>query len=177
MSEERVTTREVMLQHIERDWKTLQAFIAQLTPNQLTEIRNADGWALKDHIAHLSAWEQSVIAFLTGTPRHEGLGVPEAVYLSEDLNQINAAIFTTHRDDPLDDVLARFKAAHTKLWSLLIPLDDTALSLPYIHYLPDEPGEDREPPAINIIYGNTAHHFRTHQAWMEAILSDTSPSS
>jgi hypothetical protein len=41
---------------------------------------------------------------------------------------------------------------------------------PYRRYLPDEPGRDDGPPAIDLIYGNTADHFADHLAWIETLV-------
>ena len=171
MTAEYVTKKVDLIAHIERDWAAINALLNSLSETQLTDIRNADGWAIKDHIAHLTAWEQGVIAFLTGIPRHQGLGVPEEVYLSDDVDVINAAIFKNRKDLSLDEVQQAFQSKHQQLMQLVEPLTDEDLAKPYSHYLPDEPGEGDGPPAINIIYGNTANHFREHQAWIEEMLT------
>lgn len=173
MSEEYVTSKAVLLNHIERDWKALHNLLDSLSTEQLTNIRNADGWSIKDHIAHMTAWEDSVVAFLTGKPRHSGLGVSESLYLSEDLDAMNHAIFLAHRDEPLSDVQAQFRRTHIRLLDLLAPLTDEDLNKPYSHYLPAEPG-DNNWPAINVVYGNTAYHYRTHQGWIETMLQEAS---
>ncbi len=41
---------------------------------------------------------------------------------------------------------------------------------PYSNYLPDEAIDGAVPPAINIVYGNTADHFRTHAGWIRECL-------
>lgn len=96
-----------------------------------------------------------------GKPRHEeGLGVEESVYLSEDEDRINAAIYARQQSLPLPEVLADFRAVHNQLLTALQPLTDSELMLPYRHFLPDEPGDGGGPPGINVIYGNSAHHYR-----------------
>lgn len=173
MSEELVTTRATLLAHIERDWQALHSLLDRLDMEQLTAIRNTDGWSIKDHIAHLAAWENSVVAFLTGKPRHESLGVSESLFLSEDLDAMNLVIFQAHHDEPLNQVRAEFHKTHIRLLELLAPLTDDDLKKPYRHYLPHEPG-DGNWPAINTVYGNTAHHYRTHQNWIEMMLEMSS---
>jgi hypothetical protein len=165
-----VTTKAELLDHIERDWTALNDLIKSLTPAQIIQIKNADGWTIKDHLTHVTAWEQSVIAFLKGEPRHEGLGVPEAVYLNGSEDEINDIIFKKRRYQPLDTVLDNWQVAHEQVMALVNALDDDDLQKRYSHYLPDEPGEGEGPPAINVIYGNTADHFRMHQGWMEEMI-------
>jgi hypothetical protein len=66
----------------------------------------------------------------------------------------------------------RHVATKAELLDLLQPLTDAELHKPYGHYLPDEPGDGDGPPAINVVYGNTAHHFREHLGWIEALVGD-----
>jgi hypothetical protein len=171
MSGQLISKKSDLLKDIERDWNAINTFLADLTESQWTGIKNADNWAIKDHVAHLSAWENSVIAFLTGTPRHEGLGVAENLYLNEGIDAINAQIFKTHANDSLAQVKAQFQKTHSDLMQIIDTLSDDDLKKPYSHYLPDEPGEGDGPPAIKVIYGNTAHHYREHQGWMETMLN------
>jgi hypothetical protein len=175
MSDEWVTTKEILLQHIERDWNALQGLLHRLTTYEMTEVINADGWSAKDHVVHLTIWERSVISFLTGVPRHEAMGLSEALYLSGDLDAMNEAIFKAHREQSLAEVQSQFRATHDALMRLLASLTTADLSKPYSHYLADEP-VDGDYPAINVVYGNTAHHFRTHQRWIEETLRSSTGS-
>lgn len=170
MWDHKVDTKAELLELIERDWQALNRFIEGLTPAQLIQIRNAEGWAIKDHLAHLTAWEQSVIAFLKGEPRHEGLGIPEAMFLNEHYDVMNDVIFRQRQHEPLDTVLDNWRTAHDQLLALVNALDDDDLQKPYAHYLPDQPGEPDPRRAMDVIYGNTAPHFHEHQGWMEAML-------
>lgn len=172
MGEEWVTTKEILLEHIERDWQAINHLLDSLSVAQWIDLCNVDGWTVKDHVAHLVAWEDSVIGLLSRQPRHKRFGISESLYLSGDVDAINHALFEMHRDDDLEAVRNRFQSTHAILLSQIEALDDEALNLPYAHYLPDEPGEDEGPPVINIIYGNTAHHFREHQAWIQSMLEN-----
>jgi hypothetical protein len=170
--EKQVTTKAELLADIERDWDALQDRLDQLTETEMTTLTNADGWTVKDHITHLTAWERSVIFLLQGKPRHAGLGVPEAVYLKGSHDEINEVIFQQQKEEPLTAVIAHFHQTHQELLDLLQPLTDTDLQKPYGHYLPDEPGEGDGPAVINFVYGNTAHHFREHLGWIEELVGN-----
>lgn len=147
---------------IAQAWLALNRELNLLSEAQMVQQKDATGWSVKDYLAHMAAWERSVVYFLQGRDRHAGLGVPEALYLSEDEDQINAVIYAQHVDRPLADVLDQFRTTHAQLMVLLEPMTDDDLRQPYRHYLPNEPGEGDGPPAINVIYGNTAHHFQEH---------------
>jgi hypothetical protein len=170
MSTHRITTKAELLPAIEQRWATLQAALAPLSEAQLTTLRDAHGWSIKDHLLHMMYWERSALFFLQGKPRHDGLDVAEAVYLTEDDDLINAAIWQKHKDRPLREVLAALQAGHEELMTAVQPLTDADLQQPYRAYLPDEPGEGDGPPAIKVVYGNSGHHFAEHLAWIEALV-------
>jgi hypothetical protein len=171
MAPQHITTKAELLPAIAQHWTALQAALARLRETQLTTIRDAHGWSVKDHLVHLIYWERSALYFLQGQPRHLGLDVEEAVYLTEDDDLINAAIWQKHKNRPLPEVLADLQTVHQQLLVALQPLTDADLQQPYRAYLPDEPGEGDGPPAINVVYGNSGHHFAEHLAWIEALVS------
>ena len=156
-----------LLEEIAQAWAEINQFLDSLSDMQWTQVKNADGWAVKDHVAHLSAWENSVIALLTSRPRHEGLGVPEDVYLSHDFDTINDVIFKNHKDDPLEQVRSEFQRVHADYVKQIEALSEDELKRPYRHFLPDEPGDGDGPPAIVIIHSDGAPHYQDHQRWME----------
>ncbi|MEL6404336.1 MAG: DinB family protein [Chloroflexota bacterium] len=169
MSEKYITTQKELIAHIERDWNALNQFLDSLSDTQWTTIQNEDGWTIKDHVAHLTAWENYALAFITGKPPHEGLGVSIETYLSEDVEAANIVIYEAHKDDSLESVRANFQRTHEALLAIITALTDSDVNKPYKHYQPDLDASFVEMPAMNVLYGNTAHHFRTHQAWMEAM--------
>ena len=174
MTERRVTTKVELLAEIERTWTALNTTLAHLTEVQMTIPRDAQGWAVKDHLIHLMAWERGVVFFLQGQPRHDGLGVDEAIYLNGTDDEINAVIQQQRQVLPLTEVLAQFHRTHQQLLQLLQPLTDLDLQKLYRHYLPDEPGEGDGPPAIDVVNGNSARHFAEHLAWIEALVNKAS---
>ena len=174
MTERQVSTKAELLADIEHTWASLNATLDRLTEAQMTTLKDAQGWAVKDHLIHLTAWERSVVFFLQGKPRQAGLGVDEALYLKGSDDDINAVIFQQRKDLPSLDVLAQFREVHQQLLKLLYPLTDADLQRPYRHYLPEEPGDGDGPPAINVVYGNSAHHFAEHLAWVEALVGKVS---
>jgi len=174
MTEQRVTTKAELLVDIEHAWTTLNATLDRLTETQMTIPHDAEGWTVKDHLIHLTFWERSVVVFLQGQPRHQGLGVEEALYLKGNDDEINAAIHQQHKDLPLSETLAQFRSTHQKLLKLLEPLTDVDLQKPYRHYLPEEPGEGDGPPALKVIYANSAHHFAEHLPWITALAKGAS---
>ncbi len=160
-----------LMSEIDAAWSELSQTLDRLTEEQLTQIRDAQGWTVKDHLAHIAAWERSVVVYLQGRPRHEGLGVDEALYLTGDEDQINAAVQQKHKDVSAAQALANLRETHGRLLSLIEPLSDDDLYRASGDYQPEDIGEREERPIIGMIYGNSANHFREHQGWIESLIS------
>ena len=163
-----------LLSEIEGAWTRLNDALECLTEAQMTDIRDPQGWAVKDHLIHIAAWERSVAVFLQGKPRHEGLGVDEQIYGTGDDDTINAAIQEQHKDGSLADALAEFREVHGQLLRLIEPLSDDDLYRANSDFQPEGSGERDERPVIGMIYGNTANHYREHQEWIESLVSQAS---
>ena len=57
-----------LLQAIERSWASLDDLVAGLREPELTR-HGPDGWSVKDHLAHLAAWNLALVALLEGRDR------------------------------------------------------------------------------------------------------------
>ena len=150
-----------LIEAIQRHRAELEATIAPLSDEQL-EAAPAGGWSIKDHLAHITAWEMSAVALLNSTPRYAGLGVDRAIYESHDVDAINNSILNQNHHRPVGDVLADFRDAHQQLMAVLINLSDEDLQKSYSDYLTDEPGETTGAPVLGWIAGNTFHHYAEH---------------
>lgn len=164
-------TKTDLMSEIENSWSELNAALHRLTEHQLVEPRDAEGWAVKDHLTHMAVWERSVVYLLQGKPRHEGLGIDEALYLRGGYDKINAAIQQQCKDLAADEALANLRSVHSQLLGLLERLSDTDLQKPYSYYLPDEPGEEDSAPILYKVYGNSAGHFKEHLGWIQSLVN------
>src|SRR5712692_10981660 len=59
-----------------------------------------EGWAVKDHLAHLAAWGRKVLGNMDGRKGTEVLGVPEEVYQRGDWVEINEYVRAPDKDRP-----------------------------------------------------------------------------
>ena len=81
-----------LLQHIDQDWTQLMTAIAALTVEQVIT-PNADGWTVKDHLAHLAHWEQWLLRYhLNGEPAHSILEVDAEEITEFQVDQINELV-------------------------------------------------------------------------------------
>lgn len=152
--------------------QSLETVINAHSEHDLTELRDPQGWAVKDHLYHLAVWERGIRYLLQGKPRHEGMELTEQQF--EDLNAdgMNAIIFEMNRNRSLDDVLTTFHNEHRAMVEYLqsdqITWDD--LQKPYADYALHQQEVDDNHPVLFWVFGNTAGHFDMHQEWIEDIL-------
>ena len=169
MSEEAELTKTELVAQINSTWAALDAALRRLSEAQLSAEKDAAGWAVKDHVIHLAAWERAVVFMLSGRPFYAGLGIDEALYLQGSVQAINDAVFAQTADLGAREALADLRAGHAQLLALLGPLPDADLQRRYSAYLQEEPGASAGPLVVKIVYENTAEHYVEHLAWIEVL--------
>jgi hypothetical protein len=160
-----------VVEPIERSWNELNALIDSLGPEGLI-ITGADGWAVKDHLIHIAAWEHSLIALFEGADRASAMGVASDV---EGTDAINATVWSLHRHKTPEQALEYFHDTHAVLIKLLTTMSDSDMQLSYNHYQPNDPrapGEDR--PAVDWVAGNTYEHYAEHIGWIRQLVKESS---
>ena len=177
MSEATPKTTAELLARLDQAWESLESTRGRLTQAQLTDTRDPAGWAVKDHVMHVAAWEDALVARLAGRPTHEALGLDEAT-LAKDEDTQNAAIFARHRHRPLTDVLNAARSSHRAARARLAALADRAVAGTVADVVP--PGaeklsrtgtRDRDGgPAAAWIAGNTWEHYEAHHNWIRALV-------
>jgi hypothetical protein len=156
---------------IEKAWGELNALVDSLGPSGLS-IRGADGWAVKDHLIHIAAWEHSLLALLEGADRHQAMGVGREV---DETDAINAAVWAMHRNKAPEEALEYFRQTHALLLKLLRTMSDDDLRLPYNHFQPNEPRDASDNrPALDWVAGNTYEHYAEHVEWINQLVKDSS---
>jgi len=163
------TTKAQLFADIDREWRALQAHLARLSEQQLTAIHDQEGWAAKDHLAHLAAWEESILVLFQDKPRHQGLGVAEELYSSGSFDAVNAAIYEQRKNLPLHQVLSQLQGIHDQLMALVQPLSDDDLNRPAGSFFRSLPSAERRRLA-DLVHENTAEHYAEHLDWIEALV-------
>lgn len=168
-----VTTAE-MLRRLKAGWDDLTAYIDTLTPQQFTQPTDAAGWTIKDHIMHLSIWEDGIEALLSGQSRRERMGVDVATWDSDweadDYFHLNDVIYQQHKNKSLDEVLPASKSIHERFVKTVGSMSDADLMRPYNTY---DSSSATQSPIFGSIVGNSSGHYAEHRPWMEAIAAQS----
>jgi hypothetical protein len=184
MSKPRPSSPDKLSGAIDEAWAELQGFLSSITPTQESR-KDANGWAVKDHVTHIAAWEASVAILFQGGRRHDALGVDEAFYLATGLghllgpqrptekdisfDEINEVIKTRHQDLTLSEALTMMHDAHNGLMVDARSLTEANLHTTVSEFFPQAPqGDDRT--MATFIFDNTADHYLEHLQWMKDLV-------
>lgn len=159
-------TKAELLQRIDAAWMRFTAMLAGLTEAQRSTARDAQGWTVKDHLAHITAWEQSLLALLQRRNRNQAIGLDDRDPNGMDIDQENALIQQKHQHRSYQDVLAAFERSHQQVLDMLNGMSDDDLMQPYSLYQPDS-APDESQPVFGWVVGNTFEHYAEHQGWIE----------
>jgi hypothetical protein len=156
-----------LLDRIERSWTELGQLVGALDDEQLMR-PGPDGWAIKDHLAHLAAWELSLVGLLEGRDRVAAMGLPAAG--DHDLDQLNAEVFELHRGLGSAEARALLDDANVQVRNALGRLSDEDLQRPYAHYQADADDEGSAQPVIGWVVGNTYEHVQEHRRMIAGLV-------
>src|SRR5690349_18642303 len=102
-----------LLTLIDAGWQTLEQAVNRMSREQLTQLHDQNGWSAKDHLAHVRAWEQSLLALLEGRDRNAALGIDSANNL--DTEAKNDLIQQRSQQQPLEEVLLNLRQSHAQV--------------------------------------------------------------
>ncbi|MEX2247511.1 MAG: ClbS/DfsB family four-helix bundle protein [Dehalococcoidia bacterium] len=155
-------TRQQLLEAIKQERETLDTLVALLDEAQL--IAAHGGWAVKDHLSHIAAWERMIIAHLRDGSDHEVADMDATSYAVATLDELNDRLYRLHRDHPLAGVRGEFAAAHRAIVSYIEEMAEERLSAVYWD---DDPSGRT---VLEKISGDTYLHYREHAGWIQELI-------
>ena len=128
------------------------------------------GWAIKDHLFHLAAWERGIAWLLGRRSRTEGMEITAEEWYTLTMDQVNDLVYQRNRERPAAEALTAFREAHREMLDALAPLSDADLQRPYEAY-GEGGGRSADRPIIGWIIGDTYEHYEEHLTYLQAILT------
>ncbi len=157
-----MTTDEVVAK-IESSWKDLDALAHSLDAEGLSLHRSPDGWAVKDHLVHIAAWEHWLLALFEGRDKLAAMGAASA---GKEIDDVNDVVYANHRDDSVEDALGYYRGAHAQLMEVLRRQSPDAFERPYKTFF-DSGEETDEQPVLVAVAANTYDHYAEHIGWIK----------
>lgn len=155
-----------LIARIQESRAALDALVGALSPEQAAAPAPDGGWSVKDHLAHLAAWQCVAYLRLIGHMRyeHEVFGMNPARYAASSGDELNAAVYRSCRDRTLAEVRASFEQAYQQVLGALAGMSWADLQRPTS---PDDPHLGT---LVGNVSGNTYEHFEEHAGWVRASL-------
>jgi DinB superfamily len=129
----------------------LEALLAGIGDEQFVRPDTFGAWSVKDMLAHITFWEQRLIAYVDGA--RESLIAP-----GEDeqqaIDRINADVLAANRDRLLAEVRGDFDRSYRQVLALAESLSADDLA-------------DEE--LFNLFAGDTFEHYREHSAMLRRL--------
>ena len=152
-----------LLAIIEDGYKQFEALLASLPVERMTIPGVNGSWSVKDNVAHLAAWQSYQASRQQGVL--EGAEPPDPAPGCETEDEINEYFYQRHKDQPLAEVLADFRASYQRVLAATQALSWEALNEPFPWY-------DNNVPVGGYTLGNTVGHYELHsefiQRWLES---------
>jgi hypothetical protein len=115
-------------------------------------------WSVKDHLAHVAAWERRLVGEIRGDHAVARFGIDDDTFSTMNGDTLNAMLHARHWDDPPAMVRAEFRAAGEALRATLADLTDADLIQPV---RPDDPHVDT---LVELIGWDSFWHYPDHIA-------------
>jgi uncharacterized damage-inducible protein DinB len=124
------------------------------------------GWAIKDHLAHIGAWEHWLLALFEKRDRLAAMGAAGA---RREIDDVNAAVFDLHRHESAREARAYFDDAHRRLMAVLDRLTTADFEQPYKSFFDSEvdDGDDEQQSVLVPVAANTYDHYAEHIEWLK----------
>jgi len=161
-----VTASEIV-GRIEKGWHELDGLARGLDEEGLSLPRSPDGWAIKDHLVHVAAWEHWLLALFEGRDKLAAMGAEGA---SKEIDDVNRAVYERHRDDGVREAVDYFRDSHARLMEVLRAKSTQDFERPYKTFFSAGEESDEQPVTVAVA-ANTYDHYAEHLGWMREQLS------
>ncbi|HYX49066.1 MAG TPA: ClbS/DfsB family four-helix bundle protein [Ktedonobacteraceae bacterium] len=152
-----------LLANIQTGYDQFRALLASLREEQMTIPGVNGSWSVKDNLAHLTVWQSYQAARQEGIL--DGVEPPDPAPGLETEDEENEYFYQLHKDRPLAEVLADFRASYQRVLAATQALSWEALNKPFPWY-------DNNVPVVDYTMGNTYGHYELHremiQRWLES---------
>jgi len=126
----RPSNKKDLLSAMQTEHEALEKALEALSEEQITTVRRATKWSIKDVLAHLSAWEQMVIGWYETGRKGRTPVVPSEKFNWAQLPALNKEIYEKHRARPLKAVLRGFHDSFAQVRKTIQGISEADLFTP-----------------------------------------------
>lgn len=111
--------REKVLESLHSRYELLEEMLAQLSDEEMTRPGVQARWSVKDIVAHLTAWDQRGIRWISAALQGEIPFIPEPGYSWTGRHKLNEQTYQENLALPVDVVLRNYRDTFSQLLELL----------------------------------------------------------
>ena len=155
MTQQPYVNKDILLNDIRKGYTDFDTLLSSLNEQQMMMTGN-DGWTIKDHIAHLTAWQQRTLNMLQAVMDNVELPDPTPDMTTDQINE------QFHQRDvslTLDGVLAGHRDIQQRMLNAVQTMSEEDVNKP-ISWLDDR-------PIVGWVIGNTYEHYEEHTKYMQ----------
>jgi hypothetical protein len=159
MTEQEYPDKQTLLDRIQKSYRAFDTLLAPLSEQQLSTLKGSDGWTMKDHIAHLIAWQQRTLNNINAIMDNIELSDPTP---DMTIDQINERFYQQYTLLSVERVLAEHRVMQQQMLHALqiISEEDLYKPVPWLN----------NRPVVGWVVGNTYEHYEEHmhdiQKWL-----------
>ena len=152
--------KDTLLNDMRKGYSDFDTLLASLNEQQMLAEGN-DGWSIKNHIAHLTAWQQRTLNVLQAIANNVELPDPTP---DMTIDQINEQFHQRDVALPLERVLVEHRAMQQQMLNAVQSMSEDDLNRP-ISWLDDR-------SVIGWVIGNTYEHYEEHTHYIQERLQN-----
>ncbi len=161
-----VSNKTELIAYTTRAWNGFVAHTDGLTNDQWVTPVDPAGWSAKDHVAHVTVWDQAVIEQLRNkTSPQQTLRVPDDIW-ANGADAINEALRQRTIDDPVESVKARRDQVWIEFLATLSSMSEEDLAGPGNEFHLEQDGK----PLLEVLVGWQGGHYDHHGEYIAAIV-------
>ncbi len=158
-----------LLSKTQVSWEKLNAYVATLNDKQISQLADAAGWTVKDHLVHLAVWEDGIWALLNKRDRPVEMGVDAETWKRWNFEEINGVIQRQHKDQSWAEVEWKRQTSHKRFIEQIEATSETDLVRPVKDF---QASSTSNTPVIQVIVGDAFEHYDSHLPWIKAIVEN-----
>jgi hypothetical protein len=166
-----ITTKQDLIAYTATAWDAFVACVDGLPDDRWTGPKDAAGWSVKDHVAHVTNWDRAVIEQLrNGMPMQATLGISDAAWSADSWDPMNDEIRRLAVDDSVQAVKAARDATWADLVALLGELGEDQLARPGAEAGLGVGERPLSEPVLQVLADYWGGHYGGHLACIKAIV-------
>ncbi len=151
-------------------WQVFSAATDALDDAQWETATDVAGWTVKDHVAHVTRWDESLIALVRdGIPRQQTLEVPDDAWHAGGYDAMNESIRQQTLDTSVAEIRQRRDDVWAELFALLETYDDATIQRPGAEF---GLNYGHNQTFLETLVDDLGVHYDQHRQYIERILAN-----